>query len=161
MNSGACPRESETWKAAVSGSWPEELAGHARACGACREVAAVSRALTSLRENAGDEPPLPTAAQVWWKAQVAQRRSALARSARPIRVVQCAAALGGSAAVVAALFVEWPRVSGWLAGWQAYWPREWQAIGFTTGVVAAVVVVGAALLGGVVLAARRILPLED
>lgn len=161
MNVSQCPREREAGRASLSGSWPEEGKEHVRSCSACREVGLVSRALSLLGGVHDEDAPLPTAAHAWWRIQVAQRREALSRATRPVWIAQRSAALCGSAAAVAAASMEWPRIAGALSGWSASWPAAWQAIGLTRSLAAGMLVAGASLVGAVLLAARRALPLGD
>jgi hypothetical protein len=156
-----CPRERETAAAAVSGECPPSLSEHASTCPVCREVAAVSLALSRLSGSASSEPPLPAAARIWWKAQLAERRSAIERASRPMRIVQTAGGIVVAVAASAAASAEWPRIGAWAAQWQAFWPAGWRALGFTPGLAGLFALGGACLLAAVLVAARKALPLEN
>jgi hypothetical protein len=161
MKSPECPRERETAAAAVSGAWPPALSEHAAACPVCREVATVCLALSHLPVSEKTETPLPPATRIWWKAQLAERRSAIERASRPMRIVQTAGGIVAAAAASAAASAEWPRIAAWAAQWQSSWPAEWRVLGFTPGLAGLFALGGACLLAAVLLAARKALPLED
>lgn len=75
MSRDLCPREPEVVQALRRGALPEDLRGHAEECPDCREAWAVA---TRLRELAASERPagLPTAGQIWWRAEVVRRLTA-------------------------------------------------------------------------------------
>jgi len=74
-----CPRELEVVAAEGSGRLRPEHRAHVRTCTACAEAVDVARELARLASNGADDP-LPTAAFVWWKAQLAERLVARRRA---------------------------------------------------------------------------------
>lgn len=122
----ACERE-ETVLAA--GDEPgDELAAHVAGCPGCREALRVAGGLRRLA--AEERPPrLPTAAQVWWRAQIvsrlAGREAEIERATRPLAwglgigalaaFLGIAAALGQLGALLSAMPVE-PSAGWWTLG---------------------------------------------
>lgn len=103
MSAAPCPREREIVRALVSGAADPEVEAHARGCSACREVAIVTARLRESALRAGDPaaaPPLPSPAEILWRAEVGrrleERRRLLERAHRPV------AWAGRAAAVVVA-----------------------------------------------------------
>lgn len=79
MSRAQCPREPEVVQALRRGALPEDLRGHAEECPDCREAWAVA---TRLRELAASErPSLPSAGQIWWRAEVVRRLTAESETA--------------------------------------------------------------------------------
>jgi hypothetical protein len=124
-------------------------------------VAAVSLALSRLPRPEESGTPLPPPTRIWWKAQLAERRSAIERASRPMRIVQTAGGFVVAAAASAAASAEWPRIGAWAAQWQASWAAGWRALGFTPELAVLFALGGACLLAAVLLAARKALPMED
>jgi len=115
-----CHREQEVLDAVRSGrwsgAWGEEIRTHAAGCPACAEVVLVAEALLQEHHREQAEVRLPSAGLVWWKAQLAARRSAEARATQPIALAE---RFAQAAAVLTALGLalwQWPRISGWLGG---------------------------------------------
>jgi hypothetical protein len=85
MSRDQCPREPEVVQALRRGALPEELRGHAEDCPDCREALTVAARLRELA--AAERPGLPTAGQIWWRAEVVRRLTAESeiaeRAARP------------------------------------------------------------------------------
>lgn len=109
-----CERETELI-AALGALAPldEDLTRHAGVCAACGQVRAVWEAMRGIAgADAGVEHAVLSApGLIWWRAQLAARRKAVAKAERPVRVMQWAFA----AASVIAL----PVCAAWLAGSQA------------------------------------------
>ena len=97
-----------------------------------RGVLQVAEAMAALEQETLADTRLPSAGQVWWRAQVRARHDAAAVAARPVMVAQ---ALGGAAALgLVAAVVSW----------------QWAAIAtaaFDLGLIAWVGVATAAVLG--------------
>jgi hypothetical protein len=100
MSQDQCPREPEVVQSLRRGALPEELRGHAEACPDCRETWTVAARLRELA--ALERPSLPTAGQIWWRAEVVRRLTAESeiaeRAARPAvwgMVLGLVAAAGG------------------------------------------------------------------
>lgn len=121
--SAGCDREPGVVRAVVEGRWPEELAAHVRGCDDCREVVAVTSWMRDVAAAARREAAaarLPTAADIWWKAEVLRRvegrRELTRRAVRPIQVFE-RAAWGAVAAVVGTLaWLNAGELEAWIAG---------------------------------------------
>jgi hypothetical protein len=120
-----CPRESELWEAIAAGRWPDatnaDLWSHVNECPTCRDVALVSASLSSEGLSARREAAPPTAAVVWWRAQMRARQEAASRAARPITIVQgvAVACAIGLAAAVAGSALDWLQGPlTWLSAWR-------------------------------------------
>ena len=75
MEHTPCPHEPDVIRAARGKRLDGELQGHAETCESCREalrVAGVLREIAALSRPTG---PLPTAGQLWWRAEVIRRLS--------------------------------------------------------------------------------------
>jgi hypothetical protein len=91
-----CPHEQETLDALSARRLPgraaPELLAHLDACEVCRDLAQVVAAMQEACDE--DAPsPTPSAATVWWRAQLRAHREASRRAAVPIRVAQVAAVI--------------------------------------------------------------------
>ena len=91
-----CPYEQETLDALTARRLPgraaPELLSHLEACEVCRDLAAVVAAMQDACDQ--DAPsPAPSAATVWWRAQLRAHREASRNAALPIRVAQVAAVI--------------------------------------------------------------------
>jgi hypothetical protein len=126
-----CPREHDVVTAVTSGRWLDasssELREHATGCATCREVAEVAAAFTADRAAAFESAPVPSAAHVWWRAQMRARQEAARTVSAPLNVVQAFAAAAAIGLVAAILMAAWPAtawtpssvedlVSGWASG---------------------------------------------
>lgn len=121
-NPTECPREAEIVSAVHAGQWPQgegaELARHAAQCGVCREVAAVACGFDAERRSVNRVVSVPSAARVWWRAQMRSRLEAAEVAAQPLTVAQ---GIGAACAIALALLsIRWgwpstPAVSEWLA----------------------------------------------
>jgi hypothetical protein len=91
-----CEREQEVVDAVTARRWPGRadaaLRHHVDRCGICADVAAVALALRDDHEAGWSDARVPSAAHVWWRAQVRARQEAAATAARPITVAQGLAA---------------------------------------------------------------------
>ena len=131
-----CHREQEVLDAVRSGrwsgAWGEEIRTHAAGCAACAEVALVAEALLQEHHLEQAEVRLPSAGLVWWKAQLAARRSAEARATQPIALAERFAQAAVLLTALGLALWQWPRISGWLGtkvagGHTSSWaiPGEW------------------------------------
>ena len=117
MTNGDCFREPDIVGAVQTGEWPGRvepaLRDHVRTCPVCAEVLAVALA---LREDAGEAGPvpLPTAAHVWWRAQIRARQDAARAIERPMSIVEGVAAASGVGLAAAAITFGWSAVSSGL-----------------------------------------------
>jgi hypothetical protein len=110
-----CRYENDVIAAMAAGSWdhaPEELKAHVTSCRTCADLALVSQLLKTDHAAMVAEANVPSAGQVWWRAQMRARSEAAEAAARPLFIAQavaCAAVIGALVAVVTWL---WPT-GGW------------------------------------------------
>ena len=94
-----CEFEADVLSAVMQSRWPQradaDLRAHVKTCEICSDVAAVSGAIESAREEsatyAAIPDALPDSGRVWWKAQMRARREAVEAAGRPITAIQVAA----------------------------------------------------------------------
>lgn len=104
-----CRHEADLVAAVTSGRWPSAvdltLREHVPSCPVCAEVLQVAEAMSALERETLADTRLPSAGQVWWRAQIRARHEAAAVAARPVMVAQ---AVGGAAVVgLLAAVVSW------------------------------------------------------
>ena len=87
-----CEHEPQIITAAAQGQLPGAFARHIESCDACSEALAAVRNLRALAEESFDTP-LPSAAFVWWKATLVNRRRARERVIQIERSVYAGALL--------------------------------------------------------------------
>jgi len=110
-----CRYETDVLAAVADGSWDhatDELKAHVMTCRTCSDLALVSQLLKTDHAAMVAEANVPSAGQVWWRAQVRARAEAAEAAARPLFVAQalaCAAVVGLLVALVTWL---WPA-GGW------------------------------------------------
>ena len=110
-----CRYEADVLAAVAAGSWDhasDELKAHVTTCGTCSDLALVSQLLKTDHAAMVAEANVPSAGQVWWRAQMRARADAAEAAARPLFVAQavaCAAVIGVLVALVTWL---WPA-GGW------------------------------------------------
>ena len=116
-----CPREQDVFEAVAAGQWPDRIEpaplGHVAGCTICGEIVRVAPPLQDDRDIAWRAAHVPNSGLVWWRAQLRARAEAARTAARPMVVVQTAAAVCGVAvmiAVVAAGFGSFARWVAWL-----------------------------------------------
>jgi hypothetical protein len=97
VNAIECPRESDVLDAVASARWPHrvarELTEHVSSCTICADVLAVASAMRDDREAAWQQANIPSAGQVWWRAEMRARQEAIHKASRPITIAQGVAAL--------------------------------------------------------------------
>jgi hypothetical protein len=117
-----CPRESDVLDALASARWPHrvdrELADHVASCAICADVVSVADAIRADADAAWQEAGVPSAGQVWWRAEIRARHEAARNASRPIGVAQGVAAALLLAATGIAGWFAWPSIRGTLA-WAA------------------------------------------
>jgi hypothetical protein len=106
-----CPREPEVIEAVTTSDWPGDgaLRSHVSACRTCSDAVTLLQTLASERDRLIDQAQVPSAALVWWRAQIRARQEAARAVAQPIAFAQgLAVAVGlGIAAAVAGLAFPW------------------------------------------------------
>jgi hypothetical protein len=99
-----CAREQDLLDALTAGRWPErceaELREHVRNCAICTDLVEVVGALFDARDVVYADVAVPASGTVWWRAQMRARREAAMEAARPVTIVQAAAAVLGLLAVI-------------------------------------------------------------
>ena len=90
-----CNQEEKVLEALRSGAWDPELRRHADTCAVCADLVLAAEFLQYEAAPAEAEPTLPDAGLIFWKAQLAARRAAVARATRPIALVETLACLAG------------------------------------------------------------------
>lgn len=162
MRPSECLRESETWKAAASGQWTVALKAHERECPVCQEVAHVTRLMTQLAaESSESESLLASASSLWWKSQVLANWAAQERATRPIQVTWRVASIAGPLLLAVGIVSEWAQIQAWLSHFRPQWPHAWDSVGLTSGLIASLLVLGAALIGVTMVAVHRYLSFEE
>ena len=73
MNQTPCPHEPDVVRAARGRTLAGDLLAHAEACEDCRAALRVAGALRELAAGSRPQGPLPTAGQLWWRAEVVRR----------------------------------------------------------------------------------------
>lgn len=98
MKSTVCPHEPAVLDAARKNVLPEEVRVHLGACEDCRETFRVARGLSALARETRPGHSLPSAGQLWWRAEVVKKLLEQQGSADPDAIRP---ALWGEAAGVA------------------------------------------------------------
>jgi hypothetical protein len=91
-----CAREQDVLDTLAANRWPDrcepDLAAHVRTCEICSDLALAAAALLNEHDRAWSEARVPSAAVMWWRAQLRAREEAARAAARPIGFVQGVAA---------------------------------------------------------------------
>jgi len=113
MNAG-CPREVEVVASILDRRSlridDDALAAHIDVCETCREVAELTRLMSSDHERARRDIRVPAAGQVWWRAAVRARLEAVHAAARPLTWSHGIAGACAIGLVMALLGFAWPVV---------------------------------------------------
>ena len=119
MNAG-CPREVEVVSSLLDRRSlrvdDDALAAHVEGCEICREVAELTRVMSTDHETTRREIRVPAAGQVWWRAAVRARLEAVHSAARPLTWSHGIAGACAIGVVIALLGFAWPVVRE-AAGW--------------------------------------------
>ena len=139
MTPAACPREAAVL-AALEGRIPvaddassmrsDELASHLADCAVCAELA-TAHLIAGIHANDLQSANVPSAGQVWWRAQVRARAEARRAAERPMQIVHAVSAACVAGALVAGVGWAWPWIQTALSGaatWQLAF-AWWLAIG--------------------------------
>ena len=116
MTDDLCPREGDVLRACESALWPADLKAHVATCEACREVEAVA---TVLRAAVAEEPveQVPSAHDIWWRAQWQAKQDARARAMRPLDRIERAEPLVALVAVATLLVLRGDALASRLLAW--------------------------------------------
>jgi hypothetical protein len=120
MTAPECARESEIVDRIAAGEWPDaapaDLRAHAASCPICADLALTASALHDDAAATLEAPmALPSAGQVWWRAELRARHEAARLAQRPVLAVQVVAAVVVLAALVTGIRSLVPDVWAWLA----------------------------------------------
>jgi hypothetical protein len=120
MNATECVRESEILDEIAAGRWPAEapaaLTAHAASCPVCADLALAASALHDDAATPIVTPmTLPSAGQVWWRAELRARHEAARLAQRPLLAVQVVAAVVVLAALVTGIRSLAPDGWAWLS----------------------------------------------
>jgi hypothetical protein len=75
MERSPCPHEPAVIRTVRGQALTSDLLGHAETCASCRETLRVAGALRELAAQSRPPGTLPTAGQLWWRAEVVRRLS--------------------------------------------------------------------------------------
>lgn len=114
MSEKRCKLEPAVLAAARTQVWSDDLRRHLEGCPGCTDALMVERFLASENVGAPTDSRLPTADQVWWRAELRRRREMAERAQLPIRVLEKVAQLGGVAAAGVGLAWSAPTLLSWL-----------------------------------------------
>jgi hypothetical protein len=114
MSERNCKLEPAVLAAERTQKWSDDLRRHLESCPDCTDALMVERFLASENAEAPTDTRLPTAEQVWWRAELRRRREMTNRAQLPIRVLEKAAQLGGVAAAGVGLAWSAPTLLDWL-----------------------------------------------
>ena len=116
MTEALCPREADVLRACASETWPADLKAHLATCGVCREVESVA---SVLRAAVALEPAdqVPSAHDIWWRAQWQAKQDARARAMRPLDRIERAEPLVALVAVATLLVLRGEAIASRLLAW--------------------------------------------
>lgn len=114
MSEKRCDLEPAVLAAERTRKWSDDLRRHLESCPDCVDALTVERFLAIENLEAPSDSRLPTADQVWWRADLRHRREMAQRAQLPIRVLEKVAQLGGVAAAGVGLAWSAPTLLGWL-----------------------------------------------
>jgi hypothetical protein len=123
MTPTECLREADVLDEIGAGRWPEAapaaLREHVAACPVCADLALVASGLQAEGAVARAELasiPLPSAGQVWWRAELRARQEKALLAQRPIAAVQIVAAVVLLLAIGSGLWALAPGAWAWFLG---------------------------------------------
>jgi hypothetical protein len=118
---GGCPHEVEVVASLLDRRSlridDDALGAHVEGCEICREVAELTRVMSTDHERTRREIRVPAAGQVWWRAAVRARLEAVQTASRPLTWSHGIAAACAIGVVMALLGFAWPVVreaAGWI-----------------------------------------------
>jgi hypothetical protein len=146
MNLGNCQRESQVVAAVRAGQWSADLRAHLAGCEICAEAALVAELLQAEQQTA-ELPALPSAGQVWWKAQIRGRREDAEQVLKPVRVAQRTSAACALLALLFLILHYAPQLQQWLNHLPAVVPDTEESLArvFFASAIAVVAVLSAGL----------------
>ena len=136
MTPTECLREADVLDEIGAGRWPEHapvaLREHVASCPVCADLALVASGLRAEGDAARADIasiPLPSAGQVWWRAELRARQEKAELAQRPIAAVQIVAAVVVLLALGSGIWAFAPGAWTWFAGTHstAAAPTDWAA----------------------------------
>jgi hypothetical protein len=115
-----CSREPEVIAAVAAGRWAvaaDELRDHAAGCQACKDARDMAETMRALEHETLDDVRLPSAGQVWWRAQLRARREAQQAAARPVLIAQGLGSAVILGLIAAVLSWQWPVITEVAGAW--------------------------------------------
>ena len=106
-----CGWEARIQRAAVGGSWDDEVRAHIGQCSVCAEIALVAGAMRAESIAGRAEAGLPEPGRVWWRARLLAKREAIARATRPIAIWERFASVAGLAVGTVVAWWFWPALT--------------------------------------------------
>ena len=101
-----------------AGRWPAEspaaLREHVASCPVCADVALVAAEMRDTEAAVAEPVALPSAGQVWWRAELRARHEAASLAQRPVIAVQVVAAVVCVLALVTGIRSFAPDAWGWV-----------------------------------------------
>jgi hypothetical protein len=133
MNARSCPREAEVLAVLENGRerHVKATSNHLSECESCAEVV-TARLIADLHANDLQAANIPSAGQVWWRAQVRARAEARSAAERPMQIVQAVSAACVAGALAAGIGWAWPwikQAAFWGAVLTEFGFAWWLAIG--------------------------------
>jgi hypothetical protein len=123
MTPTECLREADVLDEIGAGRWPERapaaLREHVSACPVCADLALVASGLHAEGDAARADIasiPLPSAGQVWWRAELRARQEKAQLAQRPIAAVQIVATVVLLLVIGSAVWGFAPGAWAWLSG---------------------------------------------
>lgn len=123
MTPTECVREADVLDEIGAGRWPEAapaaLREHVAACPVCADLALVASGLQAEGAVARADIasiPLPSAGQVWWRAELRARQEKAELAQRPIAAVQIVAAVVVLLALGSGAWAFAPGAWAWFSG---------------------------------------------
>lgn len=123
MTPTECLREADVLDEIGAGRWPEAapaaLREHVASCPVCADLALVASGLHADGDAARVDIasiPLPSAGQVWWRAELRARQEKAVLAQRPIAAVQIVAAVTLLLAIGSGVWAVAPGAWAWFSG---------------------------------------------
>ena len=119
MTPADCRFETAVLEEIEAGRWssssPSELRAHVESCPVCADVALVAAEMRAADGAPTAPVALPSAGQVWWRAELRARNEAAQLAQRPLIAVQVVAAVVAVLGLATGLRWLAPNAWGWLS----------------------------------------------
>jgi hypothetical protein len=118
MTPADCRFETAVLEEIETGRWPSasasELRAHVATCAVCADVALIAAEMRAAEATGAAPVTLPSAGQVWWRAELRARTEAVRLAQRPLIAVQVVAAVVALLGLATGLRWLAPNAWGWL-----------------------------------------------